>query len=195
MARIILGCDPGIRHFGVAVLDVAGPCPRLLMAETVGTALQQPPPFLVEFFRRALGTIMDTYRVEAVGAEELTWFSKRQAAGRRQAEAPNELWVKLGVAHAVLMCLAAERRIPYRPVGTRAIKAAAGRDADPADVIAGLPTKRWKGPVLTMARRLFPDWRSACPEPDHEADAMAAGLLAWAPQFLIGAAGARVAVQ
>ena len=129
----VLGLDPGLRHTGWGVIDVAGN--RLTyVADGVASAPVDLPlgERLVALFRQ-LGEVLDRFRPDAAAVEET--FVNRNASST----------LKLGVARGVVLLAPAERGVPVSEYSANLVKKSV--------VGAGHAEK---AQVQMMVRRLLP---------------------------------------
>src|ERR1700733_3348883 len=129
----VLGLDPGLRHTGWGVIDVAGN--RLThVADGVASAPTDLPmgERLVALFRQ-LGEVLERFRPDEAAVEET--FVNRT---------PASTW-KLGLARGVVLLAPAERGVPVSEYSTNLVKKSV--------VGAGHAEK---GQVQLMVRRLLP---------------------------------------
>ncbi|HWD57416.1 MAG TPA: crossover junction endodeoxyribonuclease RuvC [Stellaceae bacterium] len=129
----VLGLDPGLRHTGWGVIDVAGN--RLThVADGVASAPVDLPlgERLVVLFR-ALGEVLERYRPDAAAVEE-TFVNKNPSST-----------LKLGVARGVVLLAPAERGVPVSEYSANLVKKSVV-GAGHAD----------KSQVQLMVRRLLP---------------------------------------
>jgi len=146
----VLGLDPGLRHTGWGVIDVAGN--RLThVADGVVHAPTELPlaERLVALFRQLTGVI-ERFRPDEAAVEE-SFVNKNPAST-----------LKLGVARGVALLVPAERGVPVSEYSANLIKKSV--------VGAGHAEK---GQVQLMVRRLLPG--CAIAEPDA-ADALAVAI-------------------
>jgi crossover junction endodeoxyribonuclease RuvC len=146
----VLGLDPGLRHTGWGVIDVAGN--RLThVADGVVHAPTELPlaERLVALFRQLCGVI-ERFRPDEAAVEE-SFVNKNPAST-----------LKLGVARGVALLVPAERGVPVSEYSANLIKKSV--------VGAGHAEK---GQVQLMVRRLLPG--CAIAEPDA-ADALAVAI-------------------
>jgi Holliday junction resolvasome RuvABC endonuclease subunit len=171
----ILGIDLGVKHLGVALIEAPPGRPmRLLQTATMGVALKTKPDQFVHYFWPRLQPYMRN--ADCIGAESLTWFSKRQQGQQRRGGAPaTELWVKLGSIHGMLTAMARGFEIEYRSIQPPALK----------QIVTGA-RKGGKEPMIEMAKHLFPDFDGD----NHAADAILAGLACWQPERITLGSGA-----
>ncbi|HTT81429.1 MAG TPA: crossover junction endodeoxyribonuclease RuvC [Stellaceae bacterium] len=146
----VLGLDPGLRHTGWGVIEIAGN--RLAhVADGVAHAPVDLPlaERLVVLFRQ-LGDVLDRFRPDEAAVEET--FVNRNAAST----------LRLGVARGVALLAPAERGVPVAEYSANLIKKSV--------VGAGHADKEQ---VQMMVRRLLPGCTIA--EPDA-ADALAVAI-------------------
>jgi crossover junction endodeoxyribonuclease RuvC len=129
----VLGLDPGLRHTGWGVVDVAGDRLAHVADGVAHAATDQPLAVrLVSLFRQ-LGEVLERYRPDEAAVEET--FVNRNAAST----------LKLGVARGVVLLAPAERGLPVAEYSANLIKKAV--------VGAGHAEK---AQVQLMVRRLLP---------------------------------------
>src|SRR4051812_20663202 len=146
----LLGLDPGLRHTGWGVIDVAGSRLSYVAAGIVHSNEKAPlAERLVSLFRQ-LNDVIDRYAPAEAAVEE-TFVNKNPAST-----------LKLGVARGVVLLAPAERGIPVAEYSANLIKKSV--------VGAGHAGKEQ---VQLMVRRLLPG--SAIAEPDA-ADALAVAI-------------------
>ena len=129
----VLGLDPGLRHTGWGVIDVAGN--RLThVADGVASAPVDLPlgERLVVLFR-ALGEVLERYRPDAAAVEE-TFVNKNPSSTLR-----------LGAARGVVLLAPAERGVPVAEYSANMVKKSV--------VGAGHAEK---AQIQLMVRRLLP---------------------------------------
>src|SRR5271167_3774435 len=146
----VLGLDPGLRHTGWGVIDVAGN--RLThVADGVASVPTDLPmgERLVALFRQ-LGEILERFRPDEAAVEET--FVNRNPAST----------LKLGVARGVVLLAPAERGVPVSEYSTNLVKKSV--------VGAGHAEKMQ---VEMMVRRLLPGCTLASPD---AADALAVAI-------------------
>ncbi len=146
----LLGLDPGLRHTGWGVIEVAGN--RLThVADGVvhSDGKQSLAERLVALFRQ-LNEILDRYRPDEAAVEE-TFVNKNPAST-----------LKLGVARGVVLLAPAERGIPVAEYSTNLIKKSVV-GAGHADKVQ----------IQMMVRRLLPGCAIASPD---AADALAVAI-------------------
>lgn len=146
----VLGLDPGLRHTGWGIIDVAGN--RLShVADGVANAPTALPlaERLVALFRQ-INEVLERYRPDEAAVEE-TFVNKNPAST-----------LKLGVARGVVLLAPAERGLPVAEYSANLVKKAV--------VGAGHAEKEQ---VQMMVRRLLPG--CAIDRPDA-ADALAVAI-------------------
>ena len=146
----LLGLDPGLRHTGWGVIDVAGN--RLShVADGVAHAATALPlaDRLVALFRQ-VNEVLERYRPDGAAVEE-TFVNKNPAST-----------LKLGVARGVVLLAPAERGLPVAEYSANMVKKAV--------VGAGHAEKEQ---VQMMVRRLLPGCTIAAPD---AADALAVAI-------------------
>src|SRR5438105_6939361 len=146
----VLGLDPGLRHTGWGVIDVAGSRLSYVADGVVHAPTELPlAERLVALFRQ-LGAVVERFRPDEAAVEES--FVNKNAAST----------LKLGVARGVVLLAPAERGIPVAEYSANLVKKAV--------VGAGHAEK---SQVQLMVRRLLPGCDSS--EPDA-ADALAVAI-------------------
>ena len=146
----VLGLDPGLRHTGWGVIDVAGNCLTHVADGVVHAATDQPLAIrLVSLFRQII-LVLERFDPDEAAAEET--FVNRNPAST----------LKLGVARGVVLLAPAERGLPVTEYSANLVKKAV--------VGAGHAEKTQ---VQLMVRRLLPDCDGT--EPDA-ADALAVAI-------------------
>jgi crossover junction endodeoxyribonuclease RuvC len=146
----VLGLDPGLRHTGWGVIDVAGN--RLsYVADGVARAPTDLPlaDRLVVLFRQVID-VLERFRPDEAAVEE-TFVNKNAAST-----------LKLGVARGVVLLAPAERGLPVAEYSANLVKKAV--------VGAGHAEK---DQVQMMVRRLLPGCAIATPD---AADALAVAI-------------------
>jgi crossover junction endodeoxyribonuclease RuvC len=146
----VLGLDPGLRHTGWGVIDVAGN--RLsYVADGVAHAPTDLPlaERLVALFRQVID-VLERFRPDEAAVEET--FVNNNAASTR----------KLGVARGVVLLAPAERGLPVAEYSANLVKKSVV-GAGHAD----------KAQVQMMVRRLLPGCAIATPD---AADALAVAI-------------------
>lgn len=146
----LLGLDPGLRHTGWGVLDVAGNRLGHIADGVVHSREGRPlAERLVDLFRQ-LNAVIDRYRPDEAAVEE-TFVNKNPAST-----------LKLGVARGVVLLAPAERGIPVFEYSANLIKKSV--------VGVGHADKQQ---VEMMVRRLLP---GATLEAADAADALAVAI-------------------
>ena len=146
----VLGLDPGLRHTGWGVIDVAGN--RLsYVADGVAHAPTDLPlaDRLVALFRQIIG-VLERFHPDEAAVEE-TFVNKNAAST-----------LKLGVARGVVLLAPAERGLPVAEYSANLVKKSVV-GAGHAD----------KAQVQMMVRRLLPGCAIATPD---AADALAVAI-------------------
>src|ERR1700736_1067378 len=146
----VLGLDPGLRHTGWGVIDVAGN--RLsYVADGVARAPTDLPlaDWLVVLFRQIID-VLERFRPDEAAVEE-TFVNKNAAST-----------LKLGVARGVVLLAPAERGLPVAEYSANLVKKSV--------VGAGHAEK---DQVQMMVRRLLPGCAIATPD---AADALAVAI-------------------
>ena len=146
----VLGLDPGLRHTGWGVIDVAGNRLTHVADGVVHAPVDRPlADRLVALFRQLTG-VLERFRPDEAAVEES--FVNKNAAST----------LKLGVARGVVLLAPAERGLPVAEYSANLIKKSV--------VGAGHAEK---AQVQLMVRRLLPG--CAIAEPDA-ADALAVAI-------------------
>jgi crossover junction endodeoxyribonuclease RuvC len=146
----VLGLDPGLRHTGWGVIDLAGNRLTHVANGVVHAATDQPLAIrLVSLFRQII-LVLERFDPDEAAAEET--FVNRNPAST----------LKLGVARGVVLLAPAERGLPVTEYSANLVKKAV--------VGAGHAEKTQ---VQLMVRRLLPDCDGT--EPDA-ADALAVAI-------------------
>ena len=108
----VLGLDPGLRHTGWGIIDVAGNRLRHVADGIVHAAADQPLAMrLVSLFRQIIA-VVERFRPDEAAVEES--FVNRNAAST----------LKLGVARGVVLLAPAERGLPVAEYSANLIKKA-----------------------------------------------------------------------
>src|SRR5260221_14472733 len=146
----LLALDPGLRHTGWGVIEVAGNrLPHVAAAVAHSDGKQSLAERLVALFRQ-LNEILDRYRPDEAAVEE-TFVNKTPAST-----------LKLGVARGVVLLAPAERGIPVAEYSANLIKKSV--------VGVGHADKQQ---IEMMVRRLLP---GAAIEAADAADALAVAI-------------------
>src|SRR5712692_4825184 len=146
----VLGIDPGLRHTGWGVIDVAGNRLSHVADGVVHAPIDLPlSERLVALFRQ-LGAVLDRFHPDEAAVEE-SFVNKNPAST-----------LKLGVARGVALLVPAERGVPVSEYSANLIKKSV--------VGAGHAEK---AQVQLMVRRLLPGCESADPD---AADALAVAI-------------------
>ena len=146
----LLGLDPGLRHTGWGVIDVAGNRLSHVADGVVHAPVALPlAERLVALFRQ-VGEVLDRFRPDEAAVEE-TFVNKNPAST-----------LKLGVARGVVLLAPAERGLPVAEYSANLVKKAV--------VGAGHAEKEQ---VQMMVRRLLPGCAIAAPD---AADALAVAI-------------------
>ena len=146
----VLGLDPGLRHTGWGVIDVAGNRLRHVADGVVHAPTDLPLAERLVALFRALGGVLDHFRPDEAAVEES--FVNKNAAST----------LKLGVARGVVLLAPAERGLPVAEYSANLIKKSV--------VGAGHAEKEQ---VQVMVRHLLPG--CAIGQPDA-ADALAVAI-------------------
>jgi crossover junction endodeoxyribonuclease RuvC len=108
----VLGLDPGLRHTGWGIIDIAGNRLRHVADGIVDAAVDQPLAMrLVSLFRQIVA-IVERFRPDEAAVEES--FVNRNPAST----------LKLGVARGVVLLAPAERGLPVAEYSANRIKKA-----------------------------------------------------------------------
>lgn len=146
----VLGLDPGLRHTGWGIIEVAGNRLSHIADGVVHAPTGLPlAERLVALFRQ-LNNVLDRFRPDEAAVEE-TFVNKNPAST-----------LKLGVARGVVLLAPAERGIPVAEYSANLVKKAV--------VGAGHAEK---GQVQMMVRRLLPGCEIAAAD---AADALAVAI-------------------
>lgn len=146
----VLGLDPGLRHTGWGVIDVAGNRLTHVADGVVHAATDQPLAIrLVSLFRQII-SVLERFDPDEAAVEET--FVNRNPAST----------LKLGVARGVVLLAPAERGLPVTEYSANLVKKAV--------VGAGHAEKTQ---VQLMVRRLLPDCDGTAPD---AADALAVAI-------------------
>lgn len=146
----VLGLDPGLRHTGWGVIDVAGNRIAHVADGVVHAPVDLPLAERLVILFRELGTVLERFRPDEAAVEE-TFVNKNAASTLR-----------LGVARGVVLLAPADRGMPVAEYSANMIKKSVV-GAGHAD----------KAQVQLMVRRLLPGCTIA--EPDA-ADALAVAI-------------------
>jgi crossover junction endodeoxyribonuclease RuvC len=170
----VLGLDPGLRHTGWGVIDIAANRLTHVADGVVHAPTAGPLAERLVFLFRQLGDVLARFRPDEAAVEE-TFVNKNPASTLR-----------LGVARGVVLLAPAERGVPVAEYSANMIKKSV--------VGAGHAGKEQ---VQLMVRRLLPG--CAIAEPDA-ADALAVAIChahhvgtvrAWQAQTTAATAGSR----
>jgi crossover junction endodeoxyribonuclease RuvC len=146
----VLGLDPGLRHTGWGVIEVAGSRLGHVAAGVAHAAVEQPLALrLVALFRQIVA-VLDRFAPDEAAVEET--FVNRNAAST----------LKLGVARGVVLLAPAERGLPVTEYSANMVKKAVV-GAGHAD----------KAQVQMMVRHLLP---GCAIEAADAADALAVAI-------------------
>jgi crossover junction endodeoxyribonuclease RuvC len=146
----VLGLDPGLRHTGWGVIDVAGNRLVHVADGVVHAATDQPlATRLVSLFRQ-IRAVLERFQPDEAAVEE-TFVNRNPASALR-----------LGVARGVALLAPAEHGLPVAEYSANLVKKA----------VVGVGHAE-KAQVQLMVRRLLPGW--AGHEPDA-ADALAVAI-------------------
>ena len=173
---LILGVDGGVTHIGIAVMRVDDGPPELLESTVMALRFKAQAESYAASLRPSLLRLVGG--VDRVGAEAMTFFSRRQERVSLHGGAPPmETFSKIGVVIGCLTMVAAELGRPYRAMSPQALKAAATGSR-----VAG------KRDMIELVQHLFPGFEDGAG--GHRADAVVAGLACWAPGLLMAARAA-----
>ncbi|MGC2203966.1 MAG: crossover junction endodeoxyribonuclease RuvC [Stellaceae bacterium] len=146
----VLGLDPGLRHTGWGIIDVAGNHLTHVADGVVHAAVEQPLAMrLVSLFRQ-ITAVVERFRPDEAAVEE-TFVNRNPASTLR-----------LGVARGVVLLAPAERGLPVAEYSANLVKKAV--------VGAGHAEK---AQVQLMVRRLLPGCDGGAPD---AADALAVAI-------------------
>jgi crossover junction endodeoxyribonuclease RuvC len=146
----ILGLDPGLRHTGWGIIDVAGNRLTHVADGVAHAAVDQPLASRLSALFRQILAVLEQFRPDEAAVEE-TFVNKNAAST-----------LKLGVARGVVLLAPAERGLPVAEYSANMVKKSV--------VGAGHAEKEQ---VQMMVRRLLPG--CAIAEPDA-ADALAVAI-------------------
>ena len=146
----VLGLDPGLRHTGWGVIDVAGNRLTHVADGVVHAATDQPLAIRLVLLFRQIISVLERFDPDEAAVEET--FVNRNPAST----------LKLGVARGVVLLAPAERGLPVDEYSANLVKKAV--------VGAGHAEKTQ---VQLMVRRLLPDCDGTAPD---AADALAVAI-------------------
>jgi len=146
----VLGLDPGLRHTGWGVIDVAGNRLTHVADGVVHAATDQPLAIRLVLLFRQIISVLERFDPDEAAVEET--FVNRNPAST----------LKLGVARGVVLLAPAERGLPVAEYSANLVKKAV--------VGAGHAEKTQ---VQLMVRRLLPDCDGTAPD---AADALAVAI-------------------
>ena len=146
----VLGLDPGLRHTGWGVIDVAGNRLTHVADGVVHAATDQPLAIRLVLLFRQIISVLERFDPDEAAVEET--FVNRNPAST----------LKLGVARGVVLLAPAERGLPVTEYSAKLVKKAV--------VGAGHAEKTQ---VQLMVRRLLPDCDGTAPD---AADALAVAI-------------------
>ena len=146
----VLGLDPGLRHTGWGVIDVAGNRLTHVADGVVHAATDQPLAIRLVLLFRQIISVLERFDPDDAAVEET--FVNRNPAST----------LKLGVARGVVLLAPAERGLPVTEYSANLVKKAV--------VGAGHAEKTQ---VQLMVRRLLPDCDGTAPD---AADALAVAI-------------------
>jgi crossover junction endodeoxyribonuclease RuvC len=143
----VIGLDPGLRHTGWGVIDVAGNRLTHVADGVVHAAADLPLAMRLVALFRQLGAVLDRFRPDEAAVEE-TFVNKNAAST-----------LKLGLARGVVLLAPAERGLPVAEYSANLIKKA----------VVGVGHAD-KSQVQMMVRQLLPGCAVA-DKPTPKADA------------------------
>jgi crossover junction endodeoxyribonuclease RuvC len=146
----VLGLDPGLRHTGWGVIDIAGNRLTHVGDGVVHAATDQPLAMRLVALFRQITTVLERFRPDEAAVEET--FVNRNPAST----------LKLGAARGVVLLAPAERGVPVAEYSANLIK---------KSVVGG--GHAGKAQVQLMVRRILPGCGNG--EPDA-ADALAVAI-------------------
>jgi len=146
----ILGLDPGLRHTGWGVIDVAGNRLTHVADGVAHAAVDMPLASRLSALFRQILAVLEQFRPDEAAVEE-TFVNKNPAST-----------LKLGVARGVVLLAPAERGLPVAEYSANMVKKSV--------VGAGHAEK---AQVESMVRRLLPGCALAAPD---AADALAVAI-------------------
>jgi crossover junction endodeoxyribonuclease RuvC len=146
----ILGLDPGLRHTGWGIIDVAGYRLTHVADGVVHAATDQPLAMRLVALFRQITSVLERYQPDEAAVEET--FVNRNPAST----------LKLGVARGVVLLVPAERGLPVTEYSANLVKKTV--------VGAGHAEKTQ---VQLMVRRLLPGCDGGDPD---AADALAVAI-------------------
>ena len=146
----VLGLDPGLRHTGWGVIDVAGNQLTHVADGVVHAAAEQPLAMRLLALFRQLTAVVDRFGPDEAAVEET--FVNRNPAST----------LKLGLARGVVLLVPAERGLPVTEYSANQVKKA---------VVGGGHAEKVQ--VQMMVRKILPG--CAIAEPDA-ADALALAI-------------------
>jgi len=146
----ILGLDPGLRHTGWGIIDVAGNRLTHVADGVAHAAVDQPLANRLSALFRQILAVLEQFRPDEAAVEE-TFVNKNPAST-----------LKLGVARGVVLLAPAERGLPVAEYSANMVKKSV--------VGAGHAEKEQ---VQLMVRRLLPGCAIAKPD---AADALAVAI-------------------
>ncbi|MGC6484469.1 MAG: crossover junction endodeoxyribonuclease RuvC [Candidatus Puniceispirillales bacterium] len=147
----VCGIDPGLRHTGWGIVDIAGSSLTWVADGVISPAPDLPDEARLAVIHRDLATMLATHQPDRAAIEEI--FVSRSAAAA----------LKLGMARGVALVSLAEAGLPVSPIAARRVKqniTGSGR----AD----------KDQVFAMVRRLL----GVVPQSVDSADALAIAIAA-----------------
>jgi crossover junction endodeoxyribonuclease RuvC len=150
----VIGLDPGLRHTGWGVIDVAGNRLTHVGDGVVHAAADMPLAMRLVALFRQLGMVLDRFRPDEAAVEE-TFVNKNAAST-----------LKLGVARGVVLLAPAERGLPVAEYSANLIKKA----------VVGVGHAD-KSQVQLMVRQLLPGRAGSKPAARADAaDALAVAI-------------------
>src|SRR5215469_4736555 len=146
----VLGLDPGLRHTGWGIIDVAGNHLTHVADGVAHAATDQPLAVRLVALFRQITAVVERFRPDEAAVEET--FVNRNASST----------LRLGVARGVVLLAPAERGLAVAEYSANLVKKAV--------VGAGHAEKEQ---VQLMVRRLLPGWTGGAPD---AADALAVAI-------------------
>ncbi len=147
---LVLGIDPGTRHLGWGLVRSEGTRVRHVAHGVINPPVDRPLAERLVVIDAALREVLETYRPEAAGVENLFFGKDAQAAA------------KLGHARGVVLLLLQRARIPFGEYAPTLVKRTV--------VGHGLADKRQVGLVITSVLQLTK------PPPVDASDALAIAI-------------------
>lgn len=146
----VLGLDPGLRHTGWGVIDIAGNHLSYVSDGVVHAAADQPLAMRLVALFRQLTAVVERFRPDEAAVEE-TFVNRNPASA-----------LKLGVARGVVLLVPAERGLAVAEYSANQVKKA----------VVGVGHAE-KAQVQTMVRQMLPGCVIAKPD---AADALAVAI-------------------